>query len=99
MCNIAKIGTETKKINFTKSVLYQSNNDSPHPPSQGTGCLSEPWTVQAAKEENNNNNNNGNNNNRAQSESFIRPRQLIKVMDSDLIFEELNSSKPSRICV
>lgn len=56
MCNIylQKLEPETKKINFTTSVLYQLNNDSPP---QGTGCLPEPWTVQAAKEENNNNNN------------------------------------------
>ena len=62
MCNIylKKLEPETKKINFTTSVLYQFNNDSPHPsppPSQVTGYLSEPWTVQAAKEENNNHNN------------------------------------------
>ena len=83
-------------------------NFPPPPPSQGTGCLSEPWTVQAAKEEkdnNNNNNNNDNNNNnckehayRAQSESFTRSRQLINVMDSALMFEELDSRKPSRSC-
>ena len=34
MCNIylQKLEPETKKINFTTSVLYQLNNDSPHPP-------------------------------------------------------------------
>ena len=102
MCNIylQKLEPETKKINFATSVLYQLNNDSPHPPpSQGTGCLPEPWTVQAAKEESNNNNNCKEHAYWAQSESFIQSRQLIKVMDSDLMFEELNSSKPSRICV
>ena len=75
----------------------------PPPPSQGTGCLSEPWTVQAAKEEKDNNNNNNNNNCKehaywAQSESFTRSRQLIKVMESALMFEELDSRKPSRSC-
>ena len=82
-----------------------TNFNPPPPPSQGTGCLSEPWTVQAAKEEKDNNNNNNNNNNNckehaywAQSESFTRSRQLIKVMDSALMFEELDSRKPSRIC-
>ena len=52
----------------------------------------------------NNDNNNNNNNCKehaywAQSESFIRSKQPIKVMDSALMFDELNSRKPSRICV
>ena len=71
----------------------------PLPSFQGTGCLSEPWTVQAVKEEKDNDNNCKEHAYWAQSESFIRSRQLIKVMDSDLMFEELDSSKPSRSSV
>ena len=87
---------------FTKSALYQLNNDSPSPSprrSQGTGCFSEPWTVQDAKEDKGNNSNCKEHAYWAQSEFFIRSRQLIKVIGSDLMFEELNSSKPFRSCI
>ena len=41
---------------FTKSAVYQLNNDTPPAAPKETGCFSEPWTVQTAKEEKENNN-------------------------------------------
>ena len=57
MCHIylQKLEPDTKKINSTKSVLHQLNDDPPLPQLQKNWLPLGPWTVQAAKEEKDNN--------------------------------------------